>query len=142
MRKHYNNTIESGNLDSALPPDEGLSQEGFLEIALRHRWIVLLTVILFLSAGFFYLLTVTPIYTSASRLYVEQSGPKIITEYEGLMTQSKNYLYTQSELIKSTPIVADAVDDPQIKRLRTFADVDNSVTYLKKTLNVRVGKKR
>jgi len=141
MRKHYNNTIESGNLDSALAPDRGLSQEGFLEIALRHRWIVLLTVILFLSAGFFYLLTATPIYTSTSRLYVEQSGPKIITEYEGLMTQSKNYLYTQSELIKSTPIVADAVDDPQIKRLRTFADVDNSVTYLKKTLNVKVGKK-
>ena len=141
MRKHYNNTIESGNLDHALAPDEGLSQEGFLEIALRHRWIVLLTVILFLSAGFFYLLTTTPIYTSTSRLYVEQSGPKIITEYEGLMTQSKNYLYTQSELIKSTPIVADAVDDPQIKRLRTFADVDNLVTYLKKTLNVKVGKK-
>ena len=144
MRKHYNNTIESGNLDTALAPDEGLSQEGFLEIALRHRWIVLLTVILFLSAGFFYLLTATPIYTSTSRLYVEQSGPKIITEYEGLMTQSKNYLYTQSELIKSTPIVADAVSrfiGTQIKRLRTFAEVDNLVTYLKKTLNVKVGKK-
>lgn len=141
MRKHNINTIENGNLDIALPTDKRLSHDGFLEIALRHRWTVLLTIILCLSAGFFYFLTATPIYTSTSRLYVEQSGPKIISEYEGLMTQSKNYLYTQSELIKSTPIVAEVVDDPQIKRLKTFANVDNLVTYLKNTLSVRVGKK-
>ena len=83
----------------------------------------------------------TPIYTSTARLYVEQSGPKIITEYEGVMTGSKNYLYTQSELIKSTPIVAGVVDDAQIRGFKTFTGVDNPVGYIKKNLNVTVGKK-
>ena len=136
-----NNTIENGSLNLTPPQGNDLPQEGFLQIALRHRWMVLLTIISFLAAAFLYLLKATPIYTSTARLYVEQSGPKIITEYEGVMTQSKNYLYTQSELIKSTPIVAGMVDDTQIRQLRTFTDVDNLVAYVKKNLNVTVGKK-
>jgi len=141
MYKHSDPTIENRGLDSITPQNKGILQEGFLEIVLRHRRAVLLIVMLFLTAGFFYILFATPIYTSTSRLYVEQNGPKIISEYEGLMTQSKNYLYTQSELIKSTPIVAKVANDAQIKKLKTFARVDNIVAYLKKTLNVKVGKK-
>jgi len=136
-----NSTIENGSLNLTPPQGNDLPQEGFLQIALRHRWMVLLTIILFLAAAFLYLLKATPIYTSTARLYVEQSGPKIITEYKGVMTQSKNYLYTQSELIKSTPIVASMVDDTQIRQFRTFTDVDNLVAYVKKNLNVTVGKK-
>lgn len=124
-----------------LPQSNGISQENFLQIALCHRWTILSTIILFLVAAFLYLLKATPIYTSMSRVYVEQSGPKIIGEYEGVMTQSKNYLYTQGELIKSTPIVANVVDNAQIKRFRTFAGADNLVAYVKKNLNVVIGKK-
>lgn len=136
-----NQTIENGSLNLTPPPGKELSQKSFLVIALRHRWVILSTTILFLVVGLFYLLKATPIYTSTARLYVEQTGPKIISEYEGVMTQSKNYLYTQAELIKSTPIVVSVADDAQMKRLRTFAHVDNLVAYLKNTLNVTVGRK-
>lgn len=136
-----NQTIENGSLNLTPPPGKELSQESFLAIALRHRWVILSTTILFLVVGLFYLLKATPIYTSTVRLYVEQTGPKIISEYEGGMTQSKNYLYTQAELIKSTPIVVSVADDAQMKRLRTFAHVDNLVAYLKNTLNVTIGRK-
>ena len=118
-----------------------LPQEGFFQIVVRHRWTILVTTILCLVVTFLFLLKATPIYTSTSRLYVEQSGPKIMSDYEGVMTQSKNYLYTQGELIKSTPIVADVVDDSQIRNFKTFAGVDNLAAYLKKNLNVRVGRK-
>ena len=77
-----------------------------LQIVLHHRWTILAMVILFLAVALFYLLKATPIYTATTRLYVEQSGPKIISRYEGLMTQSKNYLYTQGKLIKSAPIIS------------------------------------
>lgn len=136
-----NNTIENGVSNLILPYGDGLVQEGILRTALRHRWIILSTAILFLVAGFIYILKATPIYTSSARVYVEQSGPKIITEYKGVMTQSKNYLYTQGELIKSTPVVANLVDGAQTKRLKTFANVDNLVAYIKNNLGVSIGKK-
>lgn len=135
-----NNTIENGNSNLTVFQGDDLSQEGLLQVVLRHRWTILSTTILFLFVTFFYLSKVTPIYTSTSKLYVEQTGPKIINEYEGVMTQSKNYLYTQAELMKSTPIAADVVDNAQIKRLRTLIGVDNLVAYLKGNLRVNIGR--
>ena len=134
-------TIENGNLSSTLPQAGDLPQEGLLQIALRCRWLIFSTTVVFLAAAFLYLLKAPPIYTSTSRLYVEQSGPRIIDEYKGIMTQSKNYLYTQGELVKSTPIVAEAVDNAQFKQFRTFAGTDNVAAYVKKSLNVTIGRK-
>ena len=144
-----NNTVENADLDPSFPQGKDLPREGLLQIALRQRWIILVTVISFLAAAFLYLLKATPIYTSTSRLYVEQSGPKIISEYEGLMTQSKNYLYTQGKLIKSTPIIVRVVKDAQIRRFKTFTEkplvttgrVDNLFDYIKDKLSIPVDKK-
>ena len=123
------------------PTEINVPQESLIQIIWQRHWVVLLTVIACLSGMFIYLYKATPIYTSTSRLYVEQSGPKIITEQEGFMTQSKNYLYTQCELLKSTPIIAGAVDKPEIARMKTFDRVDNSTVFLKRKLNISVGKK-
>lgn len=143
------NTAKTGSPDPAFPQVVGAQEEGILQIALRYRWIILLTTVLFLIAAFIYILKATPIYTSVSRLYVEQSGPKIISEYEGVMTQSKNYLYTQAELIKSTPIIAKVIDDAQIRRFKTFTEkplitssrMDSFFDYIKDKLGIPVNKK-
>jgi len=144
-----NNTVENADVAPSSPQGNDLPQEGLLQVALRQRWIILITVISFLAAAFLYLLKATPIYTSTSRLYVEQSGPKIISEYEGVMTQSKNYLYTQGKLIKSTPIIAKVANDAQIRKFRTFTEkplvttgrVDNLFDYIKDKLSIPVDKK-
>ena len=136
-----NDSIENGAVKPLLQQAEGTTQENLLQTALRHRWTILCTTILSLVAAFVYILQATPIYTSASRLYVEQTGPKIINESEGVMTRALNYLYTQGELIQSTPIVSDVVSDPQIKSLRTFTNVDNQVGYIKNNLKVVVGRR-
>jgi len=116
----------------------GLMPESLIQIIWRNRWIMLLATI----GAFVYISKVTPIYTSTSRIYVEQSGPRIITEMEeGVMTQSKNYLYTHAELLKSTPILTAVLDTPGIKKMQTFAGVDNHIAYLKKKLDTVVGKK-
>lgn len=108
----------------------------------RGRWLVLLATVAALAGAFVYLDKVTPLYTSTSRLYVEQSGPRILTETErGVMTQSQNFLYTQVELLTSLPILTEVLNDPGVSRMRTFATVDNPAAYLKLNLTARVGRR-
>ncbi len=123
-------------------PFSGPVHESLIFCLWQSRWILLLSIALALAAGFLYLSKSTPIYTSTSKVYVEQTGPKIITgTEEGVMTRSTNYLYTQTELLKSTPILAAAIDTAGIGQLKTFANVDNPIAHLKKTIDVTVGKK-
>ncbi len=136
-----NEEIENTGSGPAFPHADRMQEEGLLQIALRHRWTILLTAVLFLVAAFVYILRATPIYTSTSRIYVEQNIPRIIGDFEGIMTRSKNYLYTQAEMLKSTPIAGEVADDPQISRFRTFNGVDNVTAYLKSNLVISVGKK-
>jgi capsular exopolysaccharide synthesis family protein len=146
-----NERVENGGSKLAFPQVEGIQstftkttadrEEDLLQIALRHRQTILLVTTLFLITAFVYILKATPIYTSTSRLYVEQKGPRVIGDFEELMTYSKNYLYTQAELLKSTPIVGEVVDDPQIRRFKTFNGIDNLTAYLKRNLVISVGKK-
>ena len=112
----------------------GIVPEDLIQIIWRSRWIVLLTMAVALGIGLTYITVATPIYTSTSRIYVQQSGPKILTEAEGVMTQSqpKNYLYTQAELLKSTPILSSALERTDIKQIKIFHKVQKyqRISYL------------
>ena len=141
MDRNTNGQPENGN---AILPDTNRKENsagGLFEMALHHRKIILATMILTMTVAFIYLLSATPIYTSAAKIYAEQTGPKMISDYEGFMTGSKNYLYTQKELIVSTPIISEAAGKPQIKNMKTFKGIDNAVAYIKNSLQVSVGKK-
>ena len=127
------------NSHMEMPLSAQMMSESLVLILWRSRWIVLLTTVAALAAALIYVTKVTPVYTSTSRIYVEQSGPKIFAEtQEGVMTQSKNYLYTQAELLKSTPVLTAVLDTAGIQQMQTFSEVDNHITYLKKTLNSTV----
>lgn len=130
----------SGNPGFIQEHKENVPQESLLHIILWHRWTIFLTVVMSLVIAVIYLIKAVPIFTSDSRLYVEQNGPRIINEYEGIMTQSNNYLYTQGELIKSTPIISEVANKEEIKRLKTFSEIDNIIAYLKKTMQVNIGR--
>lgn len=140
MANLHDSAIQNGDVNSALSQAEGSLQD-ILQVAVRHRWTILLTTAFFVTIAFVHLLKATPIYRSESRLYVEQSGPRIMSEYEGVMARSGNYLYTQGELLKSTPVIGPVVDDPKIARLRTFAGAGDLVASLRKNLNVSIGRK-
>ena len=143
INQHENNrTVEPNYSHVEMPPGAGLMSESLVQIIWRSRWIVLLATVAALGAAFVYITKTTPVYTSTSRIYVEQSGPKILTEAEGIMTQSKNYLYTQAELLRSTPILSSALETAGIRRMKIFYSVDNPIVYLKKKgLDISVGKK-
>jgi succinoglycan biosynthesis transport protein ExoP len=136
------NTIGKSDSRIRRPSMAQIMPESLIRIIWHSRLIVLITTLSALIAVLFYLIKTPPIYTSTSRIYVEQSGPKIISETaEGIMTQSKNYLYTQVELLKSTPILSAVTDTPGIKQIQTFAKIDNPVGLLKRNLSVSVGSK-
>ena len=129
-------------------PDGGVSaslavSETILEIIWRGRWIVLLATAVLIATAIVYIVNATPIFMSTSRIYVEQSGPRIVSELEeGVMTQSKNYLYTQAELLRSTPILSAAMEKPGIQDFRMFFGKANPLTFLKKDgLEIEVGQK-
>ena len=139
-RKYSRPSYEHGS-NVVLQTSASIVPENFIQILWRGRWFVLLTTILAIVIAFMYLWRATPIYTSTSRVYVEQRGPRIMTEMdEGFMTHSVNYLYTQAELIKSTPILAAVLEMPRVSQMNTFAQVDNPIAYLKKYLVATVGK--
>ena len=126
------------------------------------------------SAASAYLLLATPKYTGQSRLLVEQVGPRILdaTTTAGASVDPAEinaFLYNQTELIKSTPVLKKAVETVRknqphaleetanpvalfVKNCLKCLDfsggkkdslirVDPAVGFLKKNLDVTVGKK-
>ena len=85
-----------------------------------------------------YLQRVTPLYKSVSRVYVERTIPHVLSS-EMQVGQSATYLYTQAELIRSTPVLAAVAESPEYSKLESFRDVDNRVGLLQQCMSVTVG---
>lgn len=115
------------------------SGAGLLESAMRNQRLIALVTALCLTAVFIYILTATPVFTSTSRILVEQNGPQILSN-QLLTRNTANYLHTQAQLIRSTPILTTAIEQTGAREMKTFADVDNLVAFLKKELGTPVGK--
>ena len=143
MKKFIN--IASPDDENPTPqiPSTSLSDASSLfEIAFRNRWLIFGCIVIALVIGFVYINYATPIFNSTSTVYVEQKGPKIVDENAGVMTQSKNYLYTQAELFKSTPVLSYAIKSPGIKEMAMFELMKGPlVDFLKGSLDISVGKK-
>ena len=128
----------SGIRDMGLNP----RTDSLFAIAWRSRWILLICVILSLAAGFVYVRTATPVYTSMSKLYLDYGGPRITAPYEAdSMPRTDKYLYTQAELLRSKPILAMAVQPQEQQRMRTFEGVKAPLAFVHRHISVEVGKK-
>ncbi|MGA2915429.1 MAG: polysaccharide biosynthesis tyrosine autokinase [Sedimentisphaerales bacterium] len=157
-----NNNAENQGAGGAEQPTQSRSRTFTLTLRRRKLSILVITA-LCVAAAIVYISKAVPTYTSTSRLYVEQTGPRVITESEGIMTQSKNYLNTQGELLTSTPILSQVAQRNDIKELKTLkerpepliekikrhlglaepiidmGEIDNLVIYLKKIVDVEIG---
>ncbi len=98
--------------------------------------------VLALAAGMVYIETATPIYTSTAKLYLDYGGIPIAQSYEsGRIPRTDRYLYTQAELLVSRPILGAVFELPEIRRLRTFAEINVPMGYLRRNLHVEVGRR-
>lgn len=114
-------------------------QVNLLAIAWRSRWLILLSMLVGGGAAWIILQRVAPRYTSVSRVYVERSLPQLLSS-QMQFGQSASYLYTQAELICSTPVLAAAANAPENANLESFRDVDNRVAFLSETIEAVVGR--
>jgi len=138
---NHSKTAKQASKQGDVAPSVGIVPDDLLEVLWRNRWLVLLTTAVALAAGLIYVTAATPMYTSTSKLYVEQNGPRILAETDGLTTPSKNCLYTQATLLTSTPVLTAAIEKPGIRELKIFQNVSNPIVWLKdKGLRVSVGK--
>src|SRR4051812_23363363 len=108
-----------------------------------RRWVFAATVACCIAAAAAYLAFATRIYTSKAKIYVEQFGPRVMGE-QGNATRSDNYLHTQAEVIRSLPILQDALEKTHYRQTKTFRDVPGDpVVWLWRhsDFRVEVGKK-
>src|SRR5690349_8037773 len=95
----------SGPIGEPVPLEqaEPRREVNLFQLAWRSRWLILLCMILGGGAGWAILQRVAPLYTSASRIYVERNLPQILSN-QVQPGQGTSYLYTQAELIRSTGV--------------------------------------
>ena len=97
----------------------------------QRKALVLACVLAALVGGVIYLSRATPLYSSSSKLYVQQSVSKIVSEDLGGGTAAAVNMATQCELIKSTAILKDALTQPGMSDLPAVERWENPVGMLK-----------
>lgn len=126
----------SGSL--AIDQPEKKRETNLVHVAWRGRWLILLCMLIGAAVSWGILQRVTPRFKSVSRIYVERNLPKIFSG-DMQVGQSATYLYTQAELIRSTPVLAAVADSAEFSKLPSFREVDNRVGLLQKAISVSVG---
>jgi succinoglycan biosynthesis transport protein ExoP len=119
----------------------GPTSESLLAVAWRNRWVILICLVAAIAAGFVYVRTATPIYTSVSQLYLDYVNVVPPTSESGRPPQTERYLQTQAGLLRSRPIVAAAIQPLEQRRLQTFKEVDIPAAFVAKNIRIDVGKK-
>ncbi len=139
MPDHERSTdIEQLGWQGALP-----AQVNLLTILWRRQNTVAIVLVSCLIIALIYLLKATPIYSSTSRICVEQNAPKVLTADADMIASQKSdsFLYTQAQIVSCMPVLTAAMDTPGVSEASVFAGVDNKMAYLRKQLAVDVGKK-
>ena len=113
---------------------------GLVHILWRRRLIILICLLLSVAGAYAYLRLARPAYISSSRIYVQQSGPRIMSSEEGGDRASANYLNNECQVMRSGPILGAAMNAPGIKALRTFAGTESPVSVLQDGLRIAPGK--
>jgi len=134
-----------GNGRPRYQPPEALTDQpvssGILLDTLRRRPLTILgTSVLALIGAYVHLGRVTPLYTSMARVYVDQHIKVIGESEEGVMGPRDNYLYTQAEVLRSSPVLAHALESLDTEQMQTFSNAQSQMAVLYGGLEATVGK--
>jgi polysaccharide biosynthesis transport protein len=133
--------VESSPALAPIRPPAEPANDSIIEIILRQRWVVGCCIAVCAILAIAYLLIATRYYSGTAKLYVQQVGPRIMDEDQKALQTADAFLFTQREVMASTPVVAMTLGKPGIRDLKTFDEKDNAFTSFKESLTVEVGKK-
>src|SRR5512145_2209248 len=103
---------------------------------LRHWWLVVLFALVGAGGALIYLQNAQKLYTSYAKIYINAGGSQLSNVLG--TTQRENFLNTQCEVIRSTPLLTKAGD--QLKGLKTFEGWVPAY-YMQEYLEAEVGKR-
>jgi len=153
-----------GEHSTAIPSaalDADRARAGMFQVVWRERWLIAGVMGLALVLGLGYLLMATPRFVAHAVLEVKEQGPRAIGESpQAPRPEETNFLNTEREKILSNSVLGiamrgsgagttlpaeagggTATSRPSFHKMRTFADAENVLTYLKRELRVEVGKR-
>ena len=133
-------TLPAGPADPGQAGGDELSLLDMAAVLWRRRWLILAAVAVCIGFAALYIVVATPIYESQSKVYVQRTTPRLVSEAQAFAGGSKSYLHTQGEVMVSSPVIQRALEQLDWKRLRTFHQVDNPALNLKNKLKVNVGR--
>jgi capsular exopolysaccharide synthesis family protein len=117
------------------------SEDSIFEIIWRQRAVVAWTTAVCLVLAIGYLIFATRYYSGYAKLFVQQVGPRLMTEEQKQTQDGDTFLFTQKEVMSSTPVIAMTLGTPGVRELKTFTDQDNTFTFFKDSLTLDIGKK-
>ncbi len=134
------NSLGASNVASMV--DGKRPGSNFLEVCLRRKAIVVAAMVVCLTAAILYLCLATRIYTSTSRLYVEENGPSIMgQETQSSTERTDAYNFRQCQVIRGEPILRQVIARNPAAVLRMYHAAADPLPELQKNLSVEVGKK-
>ena len=93
-----------------------------------------------LVCAYIYLVKATPVYSSNSVIYVQQSIPKVLSDELTIGANPAGYLFTQCQLIQSTTILSAALEKPGVADAKCLRGTDNPIAFLKSSIVATPGK--
>lgn len=105
--RHYSGVIDEGE-------DAGIDLKEYWRIVMRHKFTVLLVMIITMVGAAIYTTMQTPIYRSTVKIQIDRESAQI-TQYESVMREESIYSYdffeTQYELLKSKKLAKRVVKE-------------------------------
>lgn len=123
------------------PAPNGVAKESWSslgQVLWHKKKVVGLCLVICLAVGATYVYLATPVYTSTARIYVESNQAKA-GDRSPLV--ARNYVQTQCEMIRTTPVLQEAIRLSGNRANGTLAGQADPVGWLKQTVKIEAGKK-
>ena len=117
------------------------SDDSLLQIIWRQKGLIaLVTAVALLIAGC-YLLVTPKLYTAVARIQVQKAIPMADRQSFASDNNTESFIYQEAELVKSQDVVYTALGGPGMDELTMLEGVSKPAAFIKRELNVEVGKK-
>jgi succinoglycan biosynthesis transport protein ExoP len=138
----YGGSDDQMEIASARPAGASIAGRsvGFLQIIWARKWMLLVCAIVGVAAGVAYLSQATNIYSAVTQIYIQQTTGTNQLFIGATTGGGLNYLQTQAEVIRSTTVVALALDRPEARQARSVENSDNAIALVRSSLNATVGR--
>lgn len=113
----------------------------FLSLVWRRRWVALAAFVSVMVLGLVYLMVAPPTYIGEARIYVQQSGPRLIGEHreELALAQTDQFAAAQADIITSASVLARTA--AKVENLKSLAGVENIFRHLRDQVSAGVDRK-